>query len=191
MRINFARSKSIKRLAALAVVAFSLFQLPAGSESSAQSNETTVAGETALVGLASGDMLRFTAFNPAKTESGGPNEPISLQLKLYDSRGDVIAESRQIEILPGEFRSIDFKHADLHRAGEPGTGRLQVRLTVLLKRLANPHLPPASLEIMDEYAASLEVMDSHGGTDSIWLDLSFPVRKASKVHGSKLGTPVQ
>jgi hypothetical protein len=109
MRINFARSKSIKELAALAVVAFSFFQLPAGAQSSAQSNETTVAGETALVGLASGDMLRFTAFNPAKTESGGPNEPIS-QLKLYDSRGDVIAESRQIEIPPGEFRSVDFNN---------------------------------------------------------------------------------
>jgi hypothetical protein len=51
---------------------------------------------------------------------------------------------------PQEFRSFDFNRDDLHLAGEPGTGRVQVRLTVLLRRLANPHLPPASL------AASLE-----------------------------------
>ena len=159
MRMNFARSKSIKRLATLAVVAFSFFQLPAGAQSSLQSNETTVAGETALVGLASGDMLRFTAFNPSKTESGGPNEPISLQLKLYDARGDVIAESRQIEIPPGEFRSVDFNNDQLPAVSEPGA-RNQVRT----RPLWGVRLRSTSL-----VTTSLEIVDSSTGSSHLWF----------------------
>jgi hypothetical protein len=159
MRINFARGKSIKRFGALALVAFSFFQLATGAQSSGQSNETIVTGETALVGLASGDMLRFTAFNPAKTESGRPNEPISLRLKLYDARGDVIAESPQIEIPPGEFRSVDFNQDQLGGASAPGE-RNQVRTTALWGvRLGSRFL----------VSTSLELVESNTGTSHLWF----------------------
>jgi hypothetical protein len=149
MLTNLTRSKSVFRIATLALVAFSFFQLPVGAQSSRQSNETTVTGATALVGLASGDMLRFTAFNPAKTESGRPNEPISLQLKLYDAHGDVIAESPQIEIPPGEFRSVDFNQDQLAGANLPGE-RNQVRTRALWGvRFGSRFLVSTSLEIVE------------------------------------------
>ena len=127
MLTNLTRNKFVLRIATLALVTFSLFQLPVGAQSSGQSNETIVTGGTALVGLARGEMLRFTALNPTKTESGRRNEPISLQLKLYDANGDVIAESAEVVIPPGEFRFVDFNHDDLPVAGEPGTARTQIR----------------------------------------------------------------
>ena len=154
MRINFTRNVQISRLAALALVAFSFFQLPVGAQSSRQSNETTVAGATALVGLASGDMLRFTAFNPDKTESGRLNQPISLQLKLYDAHGDVIAESPQIEIPPGEFRSVDFNDDQLACASAPGS-RNQVRTRALWGvRFGSRFLVTTSLEIVESSTGS-------------------------------------
>jgi hypothetical protein len=159
MRISFACGKSIKRLAALALVAFSFFQLPAGAQSSGQSNETIVTGETALVGLASGDMLRFTAFNPAKTESRQPNEPISLRLNLYDAHGDVIAESPPMEIPPGEFRSVDFNNDQLPAASEPGA-RNQVRTVPLWGLRARSRFLVTT---------SLEIVQSSTGSSHLWF----------------------
>ena len=159
MRINFTRNVRISRLAALALVTFSFFQLPVGAQSSRESNETIVPGATALVGLASGDMLRFTAFNPAKTESGRPNEPISLQLKLYDAHGDVIAESPQIEIPPGEFRSVDFNQDQLGGASAPGS-RNQVRTFPLWGLRARGRL---------SVTTSLEIVQSSTGSSHLWF----------------------
>jgi len=154
MRINFTRNVQISRLAAMALVAFSFFQLPVGAQSSRQSNETTVTGATALVGLATGEMLRFTAFNPDKRESGRPNEPISMQLKLFDAHGDVIAESAQIEIPPGEFRSVDFNQDQLAGANLPGE-RNQVRTRALWGvRFGSRFLVTTSLEIVQRSTGS-------------------------------------
>ena len=161
MLTNLTRNNSVFRIATLALVAFSFFQVSVGAQSSGESNETIVLGKTALVGLARGDMLRFTAFNPVETESGRPNEPINMQLKLYDAHGDIIAESPQIEIPPGEFRWIDFNRDDLPVAGEPGTGRLQVR-TVPLWGLRSRHRIFVSV--------SLETLEnSTSGTFKVFL----------------------
>ena len=150
MLINSSRKKSVLRKATLALIAFSLFPLSVGAQSAGRSGETIVVGQTALVGLARGDMLRFTAFNPIKTEAGQRNEPISLQLKLYDAHGDVIAESAQVEIPPGEFRSIDFNRDELPVAGEAGTARVQLRTIPLWGVRSRIRLFVAtSLEIID------------------------------------------
>jgi hypothetical protein len=159
MRINLTRTLHISRSAAMALVALGYFQLPVGAQSSKQSNETTVTGATALVGLASGDMLRFTAFNPDKTESGRPNEPISLRLKLYDAGGDVIAESPQIEIPPGEFRSVDFNQDQLAVASAPGE-RNQVRTFPLWGLRARGRLLVTT---------SLEIVQSSTGSSHLWF----------------------
>ena len=154
MLTNLTRNNSVFRIATLALVAFSFFQLPVGAQSSVESNETIVPGATALLGLARGESLRFSAFNPSKTESGLRNEPISMQLKLYDAHGDVIAESPQIEIPPGEFRFVDFNHDELPVAGEPGTARNQIRTQALWGLRTHSQI---------NVATSLEVVDSSTG----------------------------
>jgi hypothetical protein len=151
MLTNFTRNKSLLRITTLSLVVFSFSQLPASAGSSEQINETTVVGKTtALVGLARGDTLRYTAFNPLKTESGERNEPIRLRLKLYDARGNVIAESAAVEIPPGEFRFVDFNRDDLPVAGEPGTARAEIRTQAIWGfRNVIPINVTTSLEVVD------------------------------------------
>lgn len=94
--------------------------------------------------------MRYSAFNPLTTESGRPNEQISLRLQLFDAQGNVIAESPAVQIPPGEFRSVDFNYDDLPIAGEPGTARKQFRTTALwgVRRRATIHVS-TSLETVD------------------------------------------
>jgi hypothetical protein len=163
MLINFTRNKRVLRMATFALVAFSLFQLPVDVQSSGESNETIVTGETALLGLARGESLRFSAFNPSKTESGRRNGPISMQLKLYDAQGNVIAESAEVEIPPGEFRFVDFNHDDLPGAAEPGAARNQIRTQALWGlRTSGRILITASLEIVDNSTGKTTVAHTIG-----------------------------
>ena len=153
---NYKSNKSLLRIITLLLVAFTFFQLPTGTQPLAQTNETTVVGNTAaLVGLARGEMLRYTAFNPLRTESGERNEPIQLRLKLYDADGDVIAESAEVQIPPGEFRFVDFNRDDLVVAGEPGTARTQIRTQALWGLRTRYRINvTTSLEIVDSTTGS-------------------------------------
>lgn len=127
MTINFIRNKLALLVVTGALIALSVLQLPANAQRSEQADEITRVGATAMVGLARGDRLRFTAFNPSTTESHERNEPIRMQVKLYDAAGEVIAESPAVVIPPGGFRSVDFNRDDLPIAGEPGTARAELR----------------------------------------------------------------
>ena len=156
IQLTTKSNKSLLRITTLALVAFSFFQLPTGAQPLAQTNETTVVGKTAaLAGLVRGDTLRYTAFNPIKTESGERNEPIWLRLKLYDAHGDVIAESAEVEIPPGEFRFVDFNRDDLVVAGEPGTARTEIRTQALWGLRTRYRINvTTSLEVVDNTTGS-------------------------------------
>ena len=153
MRINYRRGTRINRMATIVLLTVLSFQLPAGAQPLAQDNTTTKTGATALVALAPGDTLRFTAFNPAP--AGEVGEPIIMQMRLYNEKGRVIANSTEVAIPPGEFRTISFKRDELPLAGEPGTGILQVR-TVPLWHFTS--------SIPVKITTSLEVMPAQGGT---------------------------
>ena len=146
---NLNCKNSVLRAAAFVLLALSLFQLPAGAQLSQP--EITRTGATALVGLVPGERLRFTAFNPSTTESSREhNEPVRMQLKLYDAAGEIIAASPDVVIPPGEFRFVDFNRDDLPIAGEPGTRRAQVRTQALWGLRSHDRLQlPTSLEIID------------------------------------------
>lgn len=147
MLINSTRNMSVLRKATLALVALSFFQPAVGAR---QTDVLVVEGTSVGIGVALGDMVRFTAFNPRETESGRRNETISVRLTLFIEDGTSIAESATVEIPPGEFRSIDFYRAEMLVAGEPRTGRLQVRAAPLwgLRSRAGI-LISTSLEIVD------------------------------------------
>jgi hypothetical protein len=135
MQINFIQISRITRLAAMVLLICCHFQLTAGAQSSERANETTKVGTPVVIGLARGDMLRFSAFNPELR--GERSEPIRMQMKLFDAQGDVIAASAELVIPPGEFRFVDFRRDDLPIAGDPGTGLLQVRTQPLWGVRAN------------------------------------------------------
>ncbi len=72
---------------------------------------------------------------------------------LYDAHGNPIAQSAEFEIPAGEFRSIEFDRDELQLAGEPGTGRVQVRTQIRYRFLSivdRTQLSPPSSEILDK-----------------------------------------
>jgi len=154
--------RSVLRMATLAFVAVSLFELPAGAQSPRPTDETTVVGESTLVGLARGEMMRFTSFNPRETESGRRNASIRMRLRLFNPDGTALIESSELEIPPGEFRSINFNRDELLVAGEPGTGRAQIRTVALWScRYSGRYVINTSLEIVDNTGATRSVATGH------------------------------
>jgi len=138
---------SIIRKATLTIFAFSFLQLPVWAQLRAESDVTLVDGQTGLVGLARGDMLRYTAFNPPTSESGQTNLPISLRLRIFDEHGDVVAVSPEVVIPPNQFRWVDFSYDDLPITAD-STGRKQIRTMPLWGLRARPRiLVSTSLEI--------------------------------------------
>ena len=88
-------------------------------------NEYVRIGSTVIVGLARGEVLRYTASNPEPAEGRG--EAIRMQMRLFDDAGKIVAESAQVLIPPGESRSVELKRDDIKAAGDHCTGQLQVR----------------------------------------------------------------
>src|SRR5262249_32876064 len=106
------------------------------------------------IGFVPGESLFFTAYNPIEGRPEGAadlDQSITLQLKLQDEQGRFLAESPELVIPPGQFRSIVFKWSDLGITGEPATHRAQVRTIPLWGVRANPRLHVhASLEIVND-----------------------------------------
>ena len=92
------------------------------NHSSGQGNDFIISGfGNDLIGIVPGESLLFTARNMSKPDETG--EAISMQLKVFDKNGDVIAVSPVVEIPPGEFRTVGFSHEDLPTAEAPDTRR--------------------------------------------------------------------
>ena len=138
---------TIIRKATVTVFVFGFLHLSVWAQSRADSDVTLVAGQTALIGLTRGDMLRFTAFNPPTTETGHPTEPLSLRLRFFDQLGAVLAVTPEVLIPPDQFRSVDINYDDLPIAAD-STGRKQVRTMPLWGlRTRGRFFVPTSLEV--------------------------------------------
>jgi hypothetical protein len=183
MKINFTCRTLVTWLATMALLAVCLFQLPARVSpttiTAAQSCECLVfyLGGIPSIGFVPGETLRVTISDP------NIDEPLELrtelataQVKLVDQQGNQIAQSTEFTIPQNGFHSVDFSRESILREGDPDTGRIQVRPTVLLQRLANPQLPSKPVEpVRAAEANSIELLDS-SGRSKIWIDLGFPVR---------------
>jgi hypothetical protein len=148
MRSDFTCHSSVLRLAALAMLAVCIFQPQVRAQ-----GEVSFVFHTISWGMDRGQTARFTV--------GNPNEPVKteltrqvsfVQVMLLDARGAVIAQSDEIAIPPGEFRSIDFKRADLPVAGERAQTRAQVRYRsfYLVDRTRAIGFFPTSIELIDD-----------------------------------------
>ena len=89
-------------------------------------------GNDILMGIVFSQTLRVTLFNPPSFgwEAGSELEggAVGGHVKVFDGSGNLIVQSAELVIPPGEFRSVDFDRHALARSGEPGTGRLQARI---------------------------------------------------------------
>jgi len=107
-------------------------------------------GNDIIMGIVPGQTLRVTLFNPPSSESGAQSEPVGGHVKVFDGRGNLIAQSPEQVIPPGKFRSFDFNRGALPLAGEPGTNRAHVRIKPFYN-FSSGRLSPvlASFEIVD------------------------------------------
>ena len=147
MLTKVADQNSIIRKATLTVFVFSFLHLSVWAQSRPEADVALVNGQTVLIGLTRGDVLRFTAFNPPTSESGQTNLALSLRLRIFDEHGDVAAVSPEVVIPPNQFRWVDFSYDDLPIAAD-STGRKQVRTMPLWGvRARSRFLVSTSLEI--------------------------------------------
>jgi hypothetical protein len=148
------------------------------SGSLAELEEVTFVFHTISWGMARGQAARFTIFNP--------NEPVKTELTrqvtfvevmLLDARGDVIAQSDEIAIPPGAFRSVDFKRDDLPVADERAQTRAQVRYRsfYLVDRTRAIGLPPTSIELIDDDTGHTTLLISQKPKEIVVVGTKSPV----------------
>lgn len=147
---------TVPRTLAAALIAASLLIQTPSPVVLAQSAATRARFEWGAMGLAPGQTLRAAISNVA----GG--ETIRASAVLLDAQGRVLAQSVQASIGPGAFRSFDFPREALAAAGEPTTGRLQVRLSVAIDA-ASARPSDAMLELTRGLAPTLELIDATTG----------------------------
>lgn len=111
-----------------------------------------------ILGIVPGQTLRANIFNTNQ------RTPVKGRVQIFAPSGALIVESVELVIRPGEFRSIDLNRTALPGDGEPGTGRLQVRATLLIK--SDDHSlelrpVPASLEVIDNLTGRTEPVGTY------------------------------
>ena len=121
-------------------------------------------GNDIMMGIVPGQTLRVTLSNPPSFGPKARRNPVIGRVKFFDGSGNLIAQSDESVIPPGEFRSFDLDRDALSLPGESGTGRLQARASwSLVTRDASTHRANASGRV----AASFELMDNLTGKTEV------------------------
>ncbi|MBA3713635.1 MAG: hypothetical protein H0W76_14470 [Pyrinomonadaceae bacterium] len=169
MHHSFIHRASIIRLTALALLSLSFIQLPVHAM---MQGDPSPQGNVHLhmywgaVGLARGQTLRYTWANlndldPQQREF----EPLCIQVRLLAADGSVIAQAGAATVGAGQFQSFDFHRDQINLPGEPGTGRLQVRLEVSVELRRRNLVTTSSFDNFFDDAA--EVIDTLTGRTTV------------------------
>src|SRR5882724_7782368 len=114
MKHNIIRYGMIVLL--VGISAMSTVQTQAQTE---QRRQITVIQDMAPVGLAYGQTLRITEFNPNDPQAqGGDGRRYKMLVAVLILDGSVVAQSNEIVLPAGEFRFFDLDRAALNLAGE-------------------------------------------------------------------------
>ncbi len=114
------------------------------------SSSSQYQAQPSMLGLTPGQTLVASVAN---LNEGGQRAILRARIRLHDASGALIAQSDELVIPPGEFRSHGFPRSALPLAGEPGADRVQMAVSVLLKLDqidGDPIEATGSLEIMDD-----------------------------------------
>ena len=114
----------------------------------------------------------------AHLSEGARRQVLRARIVLNDAGGNAIAQSSELAISPGEFRSYDFSRGDLPLMGEPGTGRVQIAANIFLK------FDP---EDLGSVSATLELVDNSTGRTTALMVLA--VQKIKEVNVCKTCSP--
>jgi hypothetical protein len=147
MHGGFNRHISIIRLAGLTLLALCFIQPQVQAQ-----EEVSFVFHTISWGMVRGQTARFTVFNPNEPVKTEMTRQITIvEVMLLDARGAVIAQSDEIAIPPGAFRSVDFRRDDLPLAGARAQTRAQVRYRYF-SNVDRTQLTvfPTSIELIDD-----------------------------------------
>jgi hypothetical protein len=115
-------------------------------------------------GMLGGQTARISVVNANEPSEQGQQRIVFIRVLLLDAGGAVIAQSDEVAIPPGKFRSVDFNRDAISLAGEPGSGRLQTRAQIRYR--------PFSLVDRTQlivWPTSIELIDNiTGGTTAVW-----------------------
>jgi hypothetical protein len=118
-------------------------------------------GNDIVMGIAPGQTLRITLSNPPSAGSKARRKPIVGRVKFFDESGNLISQSDESVIPPGESRSFDLDRDALSLPGETGTGRLQTRGSWSLIPRDTSGQVMASFELMDNLTGKTVVLSGH------------------------------
>jgi hypothetical protein len=121
-------------------------------------------GNDVTTGIVPGQTLRVTLSNPPSSGSKAKGNPVIGRVKFFDESGNLIAQSDESVIPPGEFRSFDLDRDALSLPGEMGTGRLQ---TLGSWSLILPDASPRQARAPGRVAASFELIDNVTGKTEV------------------------
>jgi hypothetical protein len=102
-------------------------KMPSPSGGSGNDSIKSGFGNDMMMGIVPGQTLRVTLSNPPSFGPEARRNPVIGRVKFFDGSGNLIAQSDESVIPPGEFRSFDLDRDALSLPGEMGTGRLQSR----------------------------------------------------------------
>jgi hypothetical protein len=175
MKLNFIRTIPALRTITVTLVFLSFFQLPAltATATAPLSAAMQSSGTDPLVfflggiplGFVRGETIRISVSSPDQAQSQAPPDGRKFKMLvaplILDAQGHVIAQKDEILIEQGQFHSFDFHRDDLPLAGEPGTGRLQVRTQIRYRFLS---ILDRTQMIPDDFPATIELIDETGRT---------------------------
>jgi hypothetical protein len=122
------------------------------------------------LGLAHEQSLRVSVVNANGTLLVSKQQPLRARVRLDDAGGNLIAQSTELVIPPGEFRFYDFARSSLPLTGEDPTGRVQMAANVFLKF-------DSAIDQSDSASVTLElVANVSGRTISLLLPAVQKVR---------------
>jgi hypothetical protein len=166
--------KALNMLAAFALLARCLVQPQALAR-----EEAPFVWNTISWGMVRGQMVRFSVFSP--NEPSERERPmVFIRVILFDASGALIANSDEIAIPPGEFRSVDFNRDDLPVAADQVGGRLQTRAQVRYRFFSivdrtQFNVLPTSIELIDVGTGQTTQLVSHVPQESGFVSTKLPV----------------
>jgi hypothetical protein len=109
-------------------------------------------------GIVPGQVLRATLTNLRAGRT------LRVASTVLDANGQVLARTGNLDVPAGQFRMLDVSRADLAPAGDPGTGRLQVRTAL---RVVVPGVTSTAVlqQLSTQLTASLVVFNATTGQD--------------------------
>src|SRR5262245_10326912 len=161
MKIRNTINKLIAMTVAVAAIAVigsiaTLGRGDATAQASSENNLKQITLYSPPIGYEYDQTARLSVAYVSTSQQG--SEPVRAQVLLYDATGNILARSDVVEILAGHFSIFDIDRNAIAAEGERGTGRLVMRVEIIL-------LCSATAEEItpDKFPASLAIYDNRTG----------------------------